>query len=101
VLAHHDTPGTPTHNPAKAQVTARQVKEQAKALGPGQDQPDGCVSYGAGPGARAWVLPPRPAAERDADMARARDGCSRCSEVPADLIQSLVRALRAAKGGAQ
>jgi hypothetical protein len=69
-----------------------------EALGPGQEQPDGSVAYGV-PGRTAVVPPPRPEWERDADMARARDGCSRCSEIPADLVAAIVTALRAAKGG--
>lgn len=70
-----------------------------EALGPGQDQPDGSVRYGADDGLRAYVPPPRPAEERDADMARARDGCPRCAELPADLVATLTAALRAAKAG--
>jgi hypothetical protein len=68
-------------------------------MGPGQDQPDGSVRYGADDGVRAYMEPPRPAAERDADMARARDGCSRCAELPADLVATLTAALRAAQAG--
>ena len=70
-----------------------------EAAGPGQDQPDGSVIYGADSGVRAYVPPPRPAAERDADMARARDGCPRCSEVPAEVLGAITAALRAAKAG--
>ena len=70
-----------------------------EAMGPGQDQPDGSVIYGGQPGFTAVIPPARPAWERDRDMARARDGCPRCAELPADLVATLTAALRAAKAG--
>jgi hypothetical protein len=69
-----------------------------ESLGAGTETAAGGVAYGVDPGLRAIVPPARPAWERDADMARARDGCPRCSEVPAEVITALVAALRAAKG---
>lgn len=69
-----------------------------EAAGPGTDALDGSVTYGV-EGPRAFVTPPRPAAERDRDMAAARDGCTRCAEVPAEVITAIVAALRAAKAG--
>jgi hypothetical protein len=70
-----------------------------EALGPGTERGDGAVIYGVDSGVRAYVEPPRPAWERDADMARAREGCSRCNEVPAEVLGAITAALRAAKGG--
>jgi hypothetical protein len=40
----------------------------------------------------------RPEWEREADMARAREGCSRCSEIPAEVLGAVTAALREAKG---
>jgi hypothetical protein len=70
-----------------------------EALGPGSERGDGAVIYGADPGVRAYVEPPRPAWEREADRARAAGGCPRCSEVPAEVLGAITAALRAAKGG--
>jgi hypothetical protein len=71
-----------------------------ESRGPGVETVgDGGVRYGDTAGPTVVIPPRRPAAERDADMARARDGCSRCAELPADLIQALTAALRAAKAG--
>jgi hypothetical protein len=70
-----------------------------EALGPGTETAAGGVAYGANDGLTAIVPPARPAWERDADMARARDGCPRCAEVPPEVLGAIVAALRAAKGG--
>jgi len=69
-----------------------------EAAGPGQEREDGSVAYGV-PGLTAVVPPPRSEWEREADRARAADGCSRCSEVPAEVLGAITAALRAAKGG--
>jgi hypothetical protein len=79
----------------------RKTQPPPEALGPGVEQPDGSVLYGVIDRPTVYVSPPRPAAERDADMATYRDGCPRCAEVPAEMLGSITAALRAAKGGRQ
>jgi hypothetical protein len=69
-----------------------------EALGPGTDLPDGRVVYGVLADTRVQIIPPRDPASRDADMRRAREGCTRCAEIPPELITAIVAALRAAKG---
>ena len=72
-----------------------------EAAGPGTDAPDGSVTYGVDARPNVVVPPARPAWERDADMAAAREHprCDRCSELPDDLVLALRRALREAKAG--
>jgi hypothetical protein len=69
-----------------------------EALGPGVDQPDGSVTYGHARPANVVIDPPRPAWERDRDMAAAHDAarCPRCLDVPDDVIVPIARALREA-----
>jgi hypothetical protein len=72
-----------------------------EAQGPGTALPDGTVIYGeaAQAPARTFVPPPRPAAERDRDMAawNARAPCPRCAAIPDDLAAAVTTALRDAE----
>jgi hypothetical protein len=72
-----------------------------EAQGPGVELPSGGVAYGGTDRATVVIPPARPAWERDADMARARERarCSRCMDLPDDLVLALARALREAKEG--
>jgi hypothetical protein len=70
-----------------------------ESRGPGVETTAGGVAYGDTSAPTAVVPLARPAWERDADMARARTGCSRCSEIPPELITAITAALRSAKGG--
>ncbi len=72
-----------------------------EAQGPGTDALDGSVTYGVDSGVRAVIDMPRPAAERDRDMATARERarCDRCMDLPDDLVLAMARALRAAREG--
>jgi hypothetical protein len=82
-------------------MSARESFEQRypESRGAAIEDAAGGLIYGDTSAPTAVVPLPRPAWERDADMARARTGCPRCAEIPADLVAALVTALRAAKGG--
>jgi hypothetical protein len=81
-------------------MAEQQLQPPPEALGPGTERADGAVLYGddAAPGARAVVVPARPAAERDRDMAEARRRarCPRCADIPDGLATALSAAIRAA-----
>jgi hypothetical protein len=81
-------------------MAARETFEQRypESRGPGVETTAGGVAYGDTTVPAVYVEPPRPAWERDADMARARDGCTRCSEIPAEVLGAVTAALREAKG---
>jgi hypothetical protein len=67
-----------------------------ESLGAGVETPSGAVVYGVPSQPQVAIVPSRPAAERDADMARARERCPRCTELPDEVVQAVVAALRAA-----
>jgi hypothetical protein len=76
------------------------VQPPPESYGPGTEVgATGEVIYGTDDGLRAFVPPPRPEWEREADRTMYREGCARCAEIPVDLAAELVRALRAAKAG--
>lgn len=50
-------------------------------------------------GPRAVITRQRDPDELNAERARARDGGTRCAEIPAELVGAIVAALRAAKAG--
>lgn len=70
-----------------------------ESYGPAVETAAGGLDYSQPGQPTVYVSPPRPAAERDRDMATYRDGCPRCAEIPAELLGALVAALRAAKAG--
>jgi hypothetical protein len=72
-----------------------------EAQGPGDYQPDGRVVYGdaAAAGAQAVIIPAMPAWQRDANMAAYRDRCTRCAEVPDEVIAAWRQALADVKAG--
>jgi hypothetical protein len=82
---------------------ARETFEQRypESRGPGADAPDGSVTYGSTGRPTVAISPARPAAERDADMAAARDRarCDRCGEIPDAVVLALRQALAEAKAG--
>jgi hypothetical protein len=67
-----------------------------EAAGPGTDSLDGSVTYGV-EGPRAVVPRQRDPDELAREHALARDGCTRCAELPADLVAALRQALASAK----
>jgi hypothetical protein len=72
-----------------------------EALGPGVETAAGGIAYGQDDRATVVIEPSRPAWERDADMAAARDRarCDRCMDIPDEVVLAMARALRAAKEG--
>ncbi len=84
-------------------MTSPATTQPPEASGPGTPDDSGLVTYGetAQAGAQAFVPPPVPAAERDASMAAwaARSRCTRCSDLPDDLVSALRKALADAKAG--
>jgi hypothetical protein len=84
----------------EAQLPPRRTAQPPppEALGPGSEQADGSILYGLVERPTVYVEPARPAWEREADAARAEAGCTRCAEVPAEVLGAITAALRAAKG---
>jgi hypothetical protein len=80
---------------------ARETFEQRvpESLGPGTEVASGGVTYGGTDRPTVAISPARPAWERDADMAAARDRarCDRCGEIPDALVLALRQALADAK----
>jgi hypothetical protein len=72
-----------------------------EARGPGVETTAGGVAYGDLAQPTVVIDPPRPAAERDSDMATWRDRarCDRCADLPDDLVLAAAKAIRAAKEG--
>jgi hypothetical protein len=71
-----------------------------EAQGPGSPDPSGLVVYGdPGPAGRTFVPPPRPAEERDRDMAQraASARCQHCMHIPDGVLAAVTAALRDAE----